>query len=80
MAVTLRVHKCSNKAFTTSNPIINGGLYEDKYFRDIDLQGRCHKAQADTAFLFFAFAAFVGTAALSGMAGRRKGARGGAIV
>ncbi|KAI9880203.1 MAG: hypothetical protein M1830_004789 [Pleopsidium flavum] len=80
MAVTLRVHKCTNENFTTSNALINGGLRDNKYYRYIDLQGRCHKAQADTAFLFFAFAAFVGTAVLSGMAGRRKGARGGAMV
>jgi hypothetical protein len=78
MAVTLRVHKCTTMWFTSSNPLINGGLLH--YWGLIDLEGRCHKAQADTAFLFFAFAAFVGTTVLSGMAGRRKGMRGGAVV
>ena len=80
MAVTLRVHRCTTQWFTSSNALINGGLFDGHYWAAVDLEGRCHKAQADTAFLFFAFAAFVATTALSGMAGRRKGVRGGAVV
>jgi len=80
MAVTLRVHRCTTGWFTASNPLINGGLFDGHLPANIDLVGRCNKAQADTAFLFFAFAAFVATTVLSGMAGRRKGVRAGAVV
>ncbi|MCJ1364902.1 hypothetical protein MMC16_004019 [Acarospora aff. strigata] len=80
MAVTLRAHRCTYLPWTSSNRIINGGLFQNKYSSRVNLQGRCHRAQADTAFLFFAFAAFVGTAVLSAMAGRRKGTRGAAVV
>lgn len=81
MTVALKVHRCTTLWFTSNNPIINGGLNSDhEYYGRIDLQGRCQKAQADTAFLYFAFATFVFTAVLSHRAFRSKGVRGGAVV
>ncbi|KAK9323736.1 membrane-associating domain-containing protein [Lipomyces orientalis] len=43
LAVVLRVHSCSNDAYVASNKVAQGS------------SDRCRKAQADTAFMFFAF-------------------------
>lgn len=72
MAAELNVHSCSNTDYTTSNKITNGSH---------DTHGRCREAQATTAFLWFGFAAFVGSAVLSGLQSRGAGGmnmRGGA--
>jgi len=86
LAVALKVHSCSNDKFLITNSIINAGAF---FFRDEDgksvlheetrshLQGRCHEAQATTAFLYFMFALFAGTCVL-GLLG--KGGRNGSIV
>lgn len=86
-AVTLKVHSCSNDEFILTNSIINAGDSDSVSFLDgkftfsgesrSTLQGRCHEAQAITAFLFFLFAAFAATTALGAMG---KGGRSGSIV
>lgn len=73
LAVKLRVHSCSidtknlrdpsNEYFL--NPVINSGSG-----RPGDLTARCREAQADTAFLFFALAAFIGSLVLDLMSGK----------
>jgi hypothetical protein len=59
LAAKLRVHSCGNQGYLASNPITNGGRNRGK---------RCHEAQAVTAFLWFAFVAYLASAILSGMA------------
>lgn len=59
LAAKLRVRSCGNEAYLASNPITNGGRNRGK---------RCHEAQAVTAFLWFAFVAYLASAILSGMA------------
>jgi len=76
----LGIHNCSDLEYTAFNVIIRGnGDYEGQPipnpdFQPSDLEGRCHQAQAATAFLFFSFACFAGAAFLSMM--RRDGVRG----
>jgi hypothetical protein len=59
-----------------SNPILNGGCMTKKgtpycgYEFD-ELPGRCKVVEADTAFLFFGFAACVGAAVLCFLAHKR---------
>ncbi|KAF2099897.1 putative Non-classical export protein 2 [Rhizodiscina lignyota] len=48
-AAELGVHSCSNAHYTLHNHVTNGSP---------DRAGRCHEAQASTAFLWFGFAAF----------------------
>jgi len=52
MAAELGAHSCSNSDYTRSNHITNGAG---------DTGGRCREAQATTAFLWFAWACFVGS-------------------
>lgn len=87
LAVALKVHGCSDNLFILTNKIINAG--DAATFTDgknnfvfdglskSHLEGRCHEAQATTAFLFFLFAAFAGTCVL-GLLG--KGGKNGSIV
>jgi hypothetical protein len=72
-AATLGVHNCSDLYYTAQNTIITGsGDYQDQPLPDFE--GRCHQAQAATAFLFFAVACFAGTAVLGVL--RKDGAKG----
>jgi len=78
-AAQLGAHSCScNKPQTNcprlvNNVIINGGKDRSGAVDlNIDRVMRCREAQADTAFLWFAFAAFCATFALSFLAWRRK--------
>lgn len=78
-AAQLGAHDCScNKpnsscSYLVNNVIINGGKnHEGAVNLDTNRVMRCHEAQADTAFLWFAFAAFCATFALSFLAWRRK--------
>jgi hypothetical protein len=79
-AATLGIHSCSDPFYTGVNVILrgngdfNGHPIPNLEFSLGDLEGRCHQAQATTAFLFFAFACFAATAALSVL--RRDGAKG----
>ncbi|KAF2020905.1 hypothetical protein BU24DRAFT_10747 [Aaosphaeria arxii CBS 175.79] len=61
MAALLRVHSCSNNAYTLRNHITNGAHNRQK---------RCREAQASTAFLWFGWAAFVATLVISVMSNR----------
>lgn len=57
-----------------NNHIINGGRNRDgSVVADVNRSGRCREAQADTAFIWFAFACFLGSFALSFMAWRKGG-------
>ena len=64
----------SSCPYLINNDIINGGQ-NDKGQVDLPTNRvrRCQSAQADTAFIWFAFACFVGTFYLSFMAWRRGG-------
>lgn len=90
LAVKLKVHSCApdpgafNKNFkappdnaspyTFFNEVINAGIRN----YSIDYPRRCHMAQADTAFLFFALGCFVVSIALDLMGGSSsRGAGGG---
>lgn len=56
------------------NVIINGGVDRDGHVSpSVNRGNRCREAQADTAFIWFAFAAFVGSLALSVLSWRRGG-------
>lgn len=52
----------------------NGQPIVNPDFQESDLEGRCHQAQAATAFLFFSVACFAATAALNVL--RRDGVKG----
>lgn len=73
-AAKLGVHSCSSTPYTSNNVIINGGINHDhKISSTVNLGNRCREAQADTAFIWFAFAAFAASAALSLLSWRRGG-------
>ena len=73
-AAKLGVHSCSNLNYTTHNVITNGGIdHAGKVSSSVNFGERCREAKADTAFIWFAFAAFVGSAVLSFVAWRRGG-------
>ena len=56
----------------TNNVIINGGKnHNGQVDLNVNRVQRCREAQADTAFIWFAFAAFIGTFVLSFFAMRR---------
>jgi len=61
LAAKLHVHSCGNYAYTSTNSLTNGSHNTSK---------RCHELQASCAFYWFAFAGFVASAALAGMAAR----------
>merc|ERR1711964_939016 len=53
LAAGLGVHSCGNRSYLVSNALTNGSNNPSK---------RCHELQASTAFYWFAFAAFLGSA------------------
>ncbi|KAF2726204.1 non-classical export protein Nce102 [Polychaeton citri CBS 116435] len=70
MAAELRVHSCGNDSYVARNKLIRGSSSPHK---------SCREQQASTAFLWFAFAAFLVSTVISGMAtggGANLGARG----
>ncbi|KAI9849853.1 MAG: hypothetical protein M1837_000067 [Sclerophora amabilis] len=64
MAAILRVHSCGSRGYLRSNSITNGSRNMGK---------RCHEGQATTAFLWFAFAAYLASAVISGLGSRNSG-------
>jgi len=64
LAAGLGVHSCSNRSYTHSNHITNGAH---------NTANRCREAQAATAFLYFAFAAFAVSTFFSFLNGRGSG-------
>ena len=59
----------------THNNIVNGGVIGSNHdlSASVDRVGRCRQAQADTAFIWFAWAAFCASAFFSFLAWRRGG-------
>lgn len=57
--------------YTVSNQVTNGGFGIES---DFNFVSRCQMAQADCAFLFFAFAVFAGSIALDFFGGRSSSA------
>ncbi|KAL8823542.1 MAG: hypothetical protein Q9191_005760 [Dirinaria sp. TL-2023a] len=59
----------------THNNIVNGGVVTNEHAvsDNVDRVGRCRQAQADTAFIWFAWAAFCASAFFSFLAWRRGG-------
>ncbi|RKP30931.1 hypothetical protein METBISCDRAFT_22826 [Metschnikowia bicuspidata] len=53
IADAIKVHSCSNRAYLNSNRVTQGS------------KGRCHKAQASTAFLYFSFFVFLASSVFS---------------
>ncbi|KAL9077221.1 MAG: hypothetical protein Q9161_000487 [Pseudevernia consocians] len=73
-AAKLGAHSCHRLSYTSTNVVINGGIDPaGKISPAVNLANRCREAQADTAFIWFAFAAFCATFALSFLAWRRGG-------
>ncbi|KAH7400025.1 putative Non-classical export protein 2 [Cadophora sp. MPI-SDFR-AT-0126] len=70
LAAGLGVHSCGNKSYLVSNALTNGSHHPSK---------RCHELQASTAFYWFAFVAFLGSAFLGFTSGGSsfRGPRGG---
>ncbi|KAK5061208.1 hypothetical protein LTR84_007750 [Exophiala bonariae] len=64
MAAELGAHSCSNRSYTESNHITNGSR---------NTGGRCREAQATTAFLWFAFAAWTASLAFTFLGARSGG-------
>ncbi|KAM0798092.1 marvel domain-containing protein [Usnea florida] len=71
-AAKLGVHSCSRTSYTSTNSIINGGIKDNK-IGPVNLKHRCQEAQADTAFIWFAFATALGCLALGLLSWRRGG-------
>ncbi|SLM36279.1 non-classical export protein [Lasallia pustulata] len=65
LAAELNVHSCSSSDYLKGNHVINGSKNQGK---------RCHEAQAVCAFLWFGFAAYMGSLVFSAL-----GARGGSM-
>ncbi|CAK4032546.1 non-classical export Nce102 [Lecanosticta acicola] len=57
LAAELGVHSCNNSDYTHSNRVIRGS----------GSSGACRESQASCAFLWFGWAAFVGTTVLTGL-------------
>ncbi|KAF6228736.1 hypothetical protein HO173_011755 [Letharia columbiana] len=73
-AAKLGAHSCSRASYTAHNVITNGGVdHAGNTAPGVNLGNRCREAQADTAFIWFAFAAFAASCALSLLAWRRGG-------
>jgi len=70
LAAGLGVHSCGNKSYLADNALTNGSHNPSK---------RCHELQASTAFYWFAFVAFLGSAVLGFKGGNSsfRGGRGG---
>ncbi|KAF2091973.1 hypothetical protein K490DRAFT_53135 [Saccharata proteae CBS 121410] len=64
LAAYLGAHSCSNSNYTSHNLVTNGSH---------DMEKRCREAQANTAFLWFGFAAYAASAVLSFMQGKNSG-------
>ncbi len=80
MAAALGAHSCScdkptySCPYLVNNVVINGGKNgKGEVNLPTNRSYRCREAQADTAFIWFAFAAFVATFALSFLSWRRGG-------
>ncbi|KAE8381453.1 marvel domain-containing protein [Aspergillus bertholletiae] len=63
LAARLEAHSCSNNLYTLHNEVTNGSVHREK---------RCREAQASTAFLWFAWAGYTASLALSCLAARRS--------
>jgi len=61
LAVATRVHSCSNHYYIDYNKVAQGST------------DRCRKAQADTAFMYFAFFTFLASLIISTTIGFREG-------
>ncbi|KAK4626157.1 Non-classical export protein [Fulvia fulva] len=70
LAAELGVHSCNNDDYVSSNRVIRGARNQ---------HSACREAQASCAFLWFGWACFVGSAAITGMAMRGGGAPRGGI-
>jgi len=70
LAAELGVHSCSNRDYVTSNKVMRGASQETS---------ACREAQAATAFLWFGWATFVGTLAMSAMGIKSGGGSSGGI-
>ena len=79
MAAKLGVHSCSCSIpdsgcdYLTNNVVINGGKDGSAVSRTLDRVQRCREAQADTAFIWFAFGTFLATFGLAFLSWRRGG-------
>ena len=62
LATAIRCHSCGNMDYVNSNKVTQGS------------KGRCRKAQATTAFLFFANFSFLATMILSAVSVKQLGA------
>jgi len=60
-AALLGVHSCSNDNYLRSNQITRGA---------VNMEQRCHEAQASTAFLFFGLIAFIASAVFTFLSSR----------
>jgi len=67
LAAKLGVHSCGNKTYLKTNGTVNGSDDPSK---------RCHELQASCAFLWFGFAAYLGSLVFSGLASRGGGGGG----
>lgn len=56
LAAAIRCHSCNNNSYVDSNKVTQGST------------GRCRKAQASTAFLYFSFFIFLASCVFSGIA------------
>lgn len=70
LAAELHVHSCNNYFYRSTNQVIRGAS---------DQFGACREAQASTAFLWFGFAAFVGSTVFSGLGLGKSGVSSGGI-
>ena len=80
MAAKLGVHSCSCRdvhascPYLVNNVVINGGKNKAGQVNlGTNRVTRCREAQADTAFIWFAFATFLATFALSFLSWRKGG-------
>ncbi|KAI9893944.1 MAG: hypothetical protein M1814_005497 [Vezdaea aestivalis] len=64
LAAQLRTHSCADRNYTKSNLITKGSPNDAK---------RCREAQASTAFIWFAFAAYGASLVLSALSMRSSG-------
>jgi len=60
-AAILGVHSCSNQGYLRDNQITRGA---------VNMEQRCHEAQASTAFMFFGLFAFLASAAFTFLSSR----------
>lgn len=65
LAARLEAHSCSNQTYLAHNEVTQNSRHREK---------RCREGQASTAFLFFTWALYMGSLALSILAARNSGA------